>query len=277
MLSGVLLLAGCGEGAQRVREAPNDGEPQARHVHGLGVNPKDGALFIATHAGLFRVGAGDRRPSRVGGQTQDVMGFTVVGPDRFIASGHPEPGAAKPPVLGLMTTRDAGRTWRSISLSGSADFHLLRAEQRFIYGFEASSASLLVTSNGGRPWKIRRTPQPLLDFVVRPGRPRSIVAADRAGLIASDDAGRTWRRLRSAAPGLLAWPEPDRLYRLDRGAQMAVSRNGGRTWRATGGLDGHPAALAADGGDLYVALDDGTVKFSLDDGHTWGTRATPLR
>ena len=31
------------------------------HVHGLGVNPADGALFIATHTGLYRSGEGDSK------------------------------------------------------------------------------------------------------------------------------------------------------------------------------------------------------------------------
>ena len=239
------------------------------------MNPKDGALFIATHTGLFRVGPGERRPARVGDQSQDTMGFTVLGPDRFIASGHPEPGASAPPVLGLMSSRDGGRSWRSISLSGSADFHLLRAERRYIYGFEASSASLLVTKNGGHPWTIRKTPGPLVDFAVRPGSPRSIVAATESGLVTSGDAGRTWRRLGRARAGLLAWPRRDRLYRLDAHSQLSVSSDAGRTWRSRGALDGQPAALTAHGDDLYVALHDGTIKFSVDDGQTWGTRATP--
>jgi hypothetical protein len=33
-------------------------DPGPVHVHGLGVNPADGALFIATHTGLYRVDAG---------------------------------------------------------------------------------------------------------------------------------------------------------------------------------------------------------------------------
>jgi hypothetical protein len=45
------------------------------HVHGLGVNRADGALFIATHTGLFRVGEGESSAVRVGDNYQDNDGL----------------------------------------------------------------------------------------------------------------------------------------------------------------------------------------------------------
>lgn len=47
------------------RQKPVVGDPGPIHVHGLGINPKDGALFIATHTGLFRAGKGDRKAERI--------------------------------------------------------------------------------------------------------------------------------------------------------------------------------------------------------------------
>jgi hypothetical protein len=63
-------------------------DPGVVHVHGLGINPKDGGLYAATHTGLFVIG--DGTATRVSGRLQDTMGFTVVGPDHFIGSGHPD-------------------------------------------------------------------------------------------------------------------------------------------------------------------------------------------
>jgi hypothetical protein len=60
-------------------DRPKVGDPGPVHVHGLGVNPKDGALFVATHTGLFRAGEGTRRARRIADRFQDTMGFTVVG------------------------------------------------------------------------------------------------------------------------------------------------------------------------------------------------------
>ena len=65
-------------------------DPGPVHVHGLGVNPADEALFIATHSGLYRLDNAAGKPARVADRRQDTMGFTVVGPDRFLGSWHPD-------------------------------------------------------------------------------------------------------------------------------------------------------------------------------------------
>ncbi|MDQ3275042.1 MAG: exo-alpha-sialidase, partial [Actinomycetota bacterium] len=66
-------------------------DPGVVHVHGLGINPKDGALFVATHTGVFRIPESGQAV-RIADRWQDTMGFTVVGPDHFLASGHPGKG-----------------------------------------------------------------------------------------------------------------------------------------------------------------------------------------
>jgi hypothetical protein len=47
-------------------------DPGPVHVHGLGVNPADGALFVATHTGLYRVAEGERKAERVGDRYQSL-------------------------------------------------------------------------------------------------------------------------------------------------------------------------------------------------------------
>ena len=89
-------------------------DPGPTHVHGLGIDPADGALFIATHTGLFRVGNDSRMPVRVEDRYQDTMGFSIVGPNRFIGSGHPDAREKHlPPLLGLIESNDAGKTWQT--------------------------------------------------------------------------------------------------------------------------------------------------------------------
>jgi hypothetical protein len=63
-------------------------DPGVIHVHGLGINPRDGALYAATHTGLFVIR--DGAATRAANHYQDNMGFTVLGPDHFIGSGHPD-------------------------------------------------------------------------------------------------------------------------------------------------------------------------------------------
>ena len=253
-------------------------DPGLVHIHGLGVNPKDGALFIATHTGLYRVRDGSPRPERVGTSQQDTMGFTVVGPDHFLGSGHPDVATARekgwPPLLGLIESRDGGRSWDSISLLGQADFHVLRSAGERIYGFDVTNGRLLASSDGGRTWAERTLPGALVDLVARPGRPGTLIASGEGGLALSTDDGRSWRPL-AARVGFLAWPHAGRLFLVGADGAVLMSGDGGRRWTLRGNVGGEPAAFAAAGDDLYVALHGGTVKQSRDGGRTWRVRATP--
>jgi hypothetical protein len=85
----VLVVAGCGKdrsAAPSPLAAAED--PGVVHVHGLGINPRDGRLYAATHTGLFVIA--DGTATRVSDRLQDTMGFTVVGSDQFLGSGHPD-------------------------------------------------------------------------------------------------------------------------------------------------------------------------------------------
>jgi hypothetical protein len=258
-------------------------DPGPVHVHGLGVNPGDGALFIATHTGLYRVDEGARKARRVGARFQDTMGFTIVGRDRFLGSGHPDLAEAQehglPPLLGLIESRDAGRSWQPVSLKGEADFHVLRLAGARVYGYDASNDRLLVSADRGRTWNELAKPGPIVDLAVDPTRSGHIVVAAAGGLedglFESRDGGRSWTRIREGV-GLLAWPAAARLFLVALGGQVFASADGGRTLEHRGEIGGDPAAFLAPSPDeLYVALHDGTIKRSRDDGATWIVRSTP--
>jgi hypothetical protein len=53
LLATAVALASCG-GADSVPSEASSGDPAPIHVHGLGIDPADDALFIATHTGIFR-------------------------------------------------------------------------------------------------------------------------------------------------------------------------------------------------------------------------------
>jgi hypothetical protein len=254
-------------------------DPGPIHVHGLGINPADGALIIATHTGTYRVPHGEQVVARVGNSRQDTMGFTVVGPNRFLGSGHPDPVAMReqglPPHLGLIESTDAGRTWTPVSLLGEADFHILRSYGQRVYGFDSTNGRLLASNDGGRTWSRRPLPGPLVDLAAHPQRLSHLVAVTERGLIASMDAGRSWRAL-GGGIGLLAWPAADRLLLVDGAGRVHVSDNQGKRWRPKGDIGGQPAAfLAQTTYELYVALHDGTVKGSTDGGESWEVRSAP--
>jgi hypothetical protein len=250
-------------------------DPGPVHVHGLGINPADGSLFIATHTGMYRVEQGERKAERVADRYQDTMGFTIVGPNRFLGSGHPDLRDDLPPLLGLIESTDAGESWQPISLLGEADFHVLRFAGERVYGYDSSNDRLLVSADRGRTWKELERPGPLVDLAVDPSDERRIVATTEEGLFESRDGGESWNRVGEAV-GLLAWPTRERLYLVAGGGQVFASRNGGRRLEHRGEIGGQPAALLAQAADeLYVALHDGTIKRSTDGGAKWAVRSTP--
>ena len=239
------------------------------HIHGLGVNPANRDLFIATHTGLWRAPAGERKATRVGDDYKDVMGFTVVGPNRFLGSGHPDAREELPPLLGLISSEDAGETWAPVSLLGEADFHVLRAVGETIYGLDASNARLMVSRDGGKSWKERKPPVQTLDLAVHPDRPGRIIASGVRVAFESRDYGKTWKPRAYMPAGQIAWTSSRSVTVVDVSGAAWHSRNGGRKFKQTGAIGGEPAAVAVDGRSVLVALHDGSVKRSTDGGRSW--------
>jgi photosystem II stability/assembly factor-like uncharacterized protein len=277
-----LLAAGivaCGSDEPIVQQAEQplvDQTESVHHIHGLGVGPTNGKLYVATHTGLFEAADGEQQLHRVGDSKQDIMGFSVVGADRFIGSGHPDPSdTGSPPNLGLIESRDGGRTWKNISLLGEADFHVLQSSGERIYGYNGIAGRLMVSTDGGRHWAQRTPPAAMFDLAIDPGNPDHIVASTERGVFSSADAGKTWRPRRVDTAGLLAWPAPDRLYLVDAQGRVERSADGGREWQSTGRIGGQPVAFMAHESELYVALVDNTVKRSTDGGARWNLRAGP--
>lgn len=268
-----LALAACGEEDGSGATSADGGGPV--HVHGLGVNPADGALFVATHTGLFSSPEGASSAERVDDQFQDTMGFTVVGPDHFLASGHPAPGEARPSSLGLIESTDGGQSWQEVSLAGEADFHVLRFAHDHVYAYNALGGELMLSDDGGKTWTERQPPAAVIDLAVDPDDPERIVTSTEDGLAVSDDCARSWRPLPGQV-GLLAWPSERRLYLVDATGDVRVTSDPGDPWRRAGSIDGQPAAVtAASARELYAALGDGTVLGSIDGGASWDVRSSP--
>lgn len=240
--------------------------PGVVHIHGLGVNPADGDLYAATHMGLFRI-TQDGTATRIANRYQDTMGFTIVGPDHFIASGHPDLREELPPLLGFIESKDAGKTWDKRSLLGKSDLHTLRFAHDTIYAYD-SSGSAFIVSNDGTTWD-RRGAATLREFVVSPSDPDALLSTTPTGLKRSDDRGRTWTTVPGPAqPLLLDWDEADRLWLVDFDGRTYISADAGQTWDARGGIDGRPDAFDAAGDSLYAAAGD-VIYRSRDEGRTW--------
>ena len=261
-------------GDDSARSTPGGTPPETESiadVHGLGVNPADKALYIATHHGLFRSAPGESSATRVDGPDQDLMGFSVAGPDRFVASGHPGPNMDAPGNLGFIESMDRGRTWKTLSLSGEADLHLLRASGDTAYAYDGT---FRVSADGGRSWQEREAPDDLVDIAIDPADADHILASTGSGVSVSTDGGRTWQDTTLKKPVLLAWTERSRPFAIEGGGRVHSSSDGGSKWKAGGTYQGEPAAFAADASrTMYVAQGDGSVDASVDGGRTWQPRS----
>ena len=233
LTAGGLFLAQSGgdDGQDGLRASsglpPLEVETGVVHVHGLGVDPGDGVLYAATHSGLFRVPE-QGKAQRVANRAQDTMGFSIVGPGKFIGSGHPDfrEDDVRPPLLGLIESDDRGETWDRISLHGEADFHALHAAHGNVYGYDSTSQTFMV-SRDRKEWD-RRSKLPMADFAVDPER---IAATTPQVPQVSADGGRAW----SPVAGARRSPS-------SRGRR----RRGCPEWRWTGRCTG-PATAAGPG------------------------------
>jgi len=291
---GALALAGCGDGgedppaatstpppAQTATAAPPEPAPPDSaanaFIGSIAVDPRDGAVYLGTGLGLYRVTARGRGQRRVVGElrTPDGEGrlssnlvIRFAGPGELLGSGHPEGPGSLPENLGLMRSRDGGRTWESVSELGESDYHVLQVSGDRVAGVLVEGADVRVSADGGRTFETRTPPAAPVDLAFDPREPDRMVVSTDEGVYASTDGGRGWRQRDTTAESQLAWG--DRLYRADPGGPIKVSTDGGQSWQDRGMVDGTVNELALDArGALYAAVAGGEVLRSTDGGATW--------
>ncbi|MBA3787444.1 MAG: exo-alpha-sialidase [Actinobacteria bacterium] len=282
VVTGLLVVTGCGGADQEASPERFTGvaleaqDPGPVHVHGLGYDAKQDVLYIATHTGMFELLADAAKARRIGDSYQDTMGFTLVSPELFLGSGHPDLREKLPSQLGLITSTDRGRSWDPVSLLGRTDFHVLQAQGRTVYGFDARSERLFASIDAGRSWKKLAPPEALIDLAIDPENPEHLLASGGAILYESANGGQTWEAVANGLAGHLAWPTSARAYLADAAGSVFAAPRASGPWRSRGVLDSPPAALlAVDARTLFAALHDGTIVRSGDGGATWKVRATP--
>ncbi|MFJ4689000.1 F510_1955 family glycosylhydrolase [Streptomyces sp. NPDC088789] len=258
-----------GAGAEPASGTTGGAGPTVSHVHGVGVDPADGRLYVATHEGVVAV-SDDDTAERVGDKA-DYMGFTVIGAKTFLGSGHPEPGSDEPADRGLIESGDSGRTWTTRSLAGTTDFHALEYAHDTVYGYDSTNGVLRVSTD--RTTWDTRAELAALDLAVSPEDPDLVLATTESGVARSGDGGETFADGSGAVMAFLSWPEPETLYGLDQGGGLHLSTDAGTTWKKAGTVPGGaPQALTAESPDHLLAATQDGVYESRDGGGTFTER-----
>lgn len=266
-LLALLALAGCSSETAPGGDQGGAAAPELGHVHGLGTDPDDGTVYVASHVGVFAVDP-DGHAERVADRWQDTMGFAVVGPGHFLASGHPDLREDLPVHLGLIESRDGAQTWTPVSLQGEADFHSIEASPDRVFGYDSVSGRLLVTEDR-RTWRTLAR-RPVFDLAADPGEAAAVLASTPEGEVVEYRAdGGAGRRLSGAPPvALLDWPEPDLLVGVAAGGEVYRSSDGGAGWQRVEGPPGQPQALDVTERHWVIATSEGVFR-SEDSGRKW--------
>jgi hypothetical protein len=237
------------------------------HVHGVGVDPADGAVYAGSHYGLFRLTDDGDVEGPIADRVQDYMGFTVAGPGHFLASGHPGEGQGGPGALGLIESTDAGRTWTTRSLAGEADFHALEYRHGTVYGFNSMTGEFMVSTDL-ETWETRAA-LPMGDFAVDPDDADTIMATTEQGPALSTDGGRSFEPV-DGAPFLIlvSWAD-GALVGVDPEGVVYVGGDVPASFVRTGTLGGPPEALDAESATTIHAAAHGRLLRSEDGGKTF--------
>lgn len=257
------------------------------HVHGLSYSADGKQLMIPSHHGLAVYE--NAKWSKAPGPQHDYMGFSATARHLY-SSGHPAPGSGFVNPLGLIRSKDGGRTWDKLGLEGETDFHMLATSWNtnavYVWNTEPSSrirrAGLHYTLNDGYAWKGARaagiTGRPRA-LAVHPDNAAIVAVATSEGLHLSTDSGERFVKSAANGEGLAAF------FDLD-GKHLWYSAFGGRPTLVrmplTGGHAAHVAlppltndAVAyiaqnpARRREYAIATFERSVYVSKDAGQTW--------
>jgi photosystem II stability/assembly factor-like uncharacterized protein len=250
--------------------AESAGLPDTPDYHSLLVNPSNSQkLVLGTHVGLYASSDGGRHWRFDALSGDDAMNLAR------------RPAAATLWLAGhqvFKKSMDGGTSWSDVRPAGlpSLDIHGFAVDPRsarILYAAVAGQG-LYRSRDGGRSFSLAsdQVGGNVMALAVLPdGR---ILAGDmQHGLLESSDRGASWKqRLRAQVMGLAVNPnDPKRL--LATGAGVALSNDGGRSWRSVLDLPNGagPVAWSQSSPKLAYAVGfNRTFYRSADGGKTWG-------
>src|SRR5581483_3776424 len=152
------------------------------------------------------------------GPEHDFMGFSAA-KGALYSSRHPAPGSTLQNPFGLLKSRDGGKTWDHLGLTGEADFHVMAASYgtRTVYVYSPVANSRIPqpgiyhTSDDGKRWTHSAGPGlsgRVVALAVHPARGNAVAAATEAGLFVSQDGGERFESI-AGPPGVSAFFDLD--------------------------------------------------------------------
>lgn len=189
-------------------------------------------------------------------------------PSRLYVGGHDA----------VAVSGDGGGTWERVeTLDGADAMGWAFLSDRVLVG---GHPGLWVSEDRGRMFELRNERLPATDIhALGAGGGVVYAGSPEIGVFASSDEGRTWevrtRDVGQAFMGtILVDPrDPERLVAPDMRAGAVESTDGGRTWRALGGVPGAMwVTWARDDPDRLIVSGMGEAAESADGGRSW----TPL-
>lgn len=196
-----LAVVGCSNGGGTERKQLKQVEME--HIHGIGYSPDGQKLYFAAHDGLRLYEKGQWiQPA---GEKHDYMGFSLVD-DGFYSSGHPAPGSEKKNPLGIVKSRDEGKSLEPLTLYGETDFHGMSVgyKSHTIYLFNTEPNNLIQTlglhysMDEGKTWT--RSKMNGLDgnptaIAVHPSDNAAVALGTEKGVFVSRDFGQRFEPL----------------------------------------------------------------------------------
>ena len=263
VIAGVLALTVFRSGGT-TGDQPSAGLPDTPDYHSLLVDPSDPQkLVLGTHTGLYVSSDGGLhwRFDTLNGD--DAMNLARPGGDIVWLAGHDV----------FKKSRDGGATWTDVRPAGlpSLDIHGFAVDPRnpsVLYAAVAGQG-LFRSRDGGRVFSVASEQVGGGVMALAVLRDGSILAGDmQQGLLESPDGGASWKqRLRAQLMGLAVNPsDPKQLLATGRG--IALSTDGGRTWRSVLNLpDGAgPVAWSRSNPKLAYAVGFNKTFYRSDDG-----------
>ena len=241
--------------------------PKAHDYHSLLVLPSSpDTLLLGTHTGLYRSTDGGRTWAKAGLAGQDVMNLVSAGNGAILMGGH----------MVYARSTDGGKTWHAERPKGlpDLDVHGLAADPRdrnTIYA-QVAMQGLYRSTNDGRSYELVSSDVNGMMMQVAVTPAGSLVVGDMSRGIFLSSSGKHWSNTaHGAVLGLAVDPSnPKRI--VATGGGIAVSDDGGRTWKAalrTRIAFGAIAFSPQDSNLVYAVGYNRTLWRSLDGGEHW--------